>query len=79
MTALRAPFEATNQIQLAMKIKSGKLDALPAQYSEELFKVIKWMMSLEMETRPSVEEIMPHPKISHFVKEQSIKDMIHTC
>ena len=27
--ALRAPFEATNQIQLAMKIKSGKIDRIP--------------------------------------------------
>jgi hypothetical protein len=78
MTALRAPFEATNQIQLATKIKACKLDPLPAQYSEELFKAIKWMMSLEMETRPTVEEIMPHPKISHFLKEQSMKEMIHS-
>lgn len=28
--ALRAPFEATNQIQLAMKIKSGKIERIPA-------------------------------------------------
>lgn len=76
LTALRAPFEATNQIQLAMKIKSGKIDPIPSQYSDELFKMIKWMMSQEKEQRPSVEDIMPHPKISHFLKEQSMKDMI---
>eukprot|EP00347_Sterkiella_histriomuscorum_P005663 403355737 len=76
LTALRAPFEATNQIQLAMKIKSGKIDPLPSQYSDELFKVIKLMMSLEKEQRPNVDELMPHPKISCFLKEQSMKDMI---
>lgn len=36
------------------------------------------MMSLDMETRPTVEDLMPHPKISHFLKEQSMKDMIHS-
>lgn len=40
MSALRAPFEATNQVQLAMKIKSGKIERIPSQYSDELFKVI---------------------------------------
>lgn len=40
VSALRAPFEATNQIQLAMKIKSGKIDRIPSKYSEELFRVI---------------------------------------
>jgi NIMA (never in mitosis gene a)-related kinase len=40
LCALRAPFEATNSIQLAMKIKSGKVERVPNVYSEDLFKVI---------------------------------------
>lgn len=47
LAALRAPFEATNQIQLAMKIKSGKIERIPSQYSDELFKVIQLMMHLD--------------------------------
>lgn len=37
MLSLRAPFEATNQIQLAYKIKLGKIDRIPAHYSDEIF------------------------------------------
>jgi hypothetical protein len=44
-----------------MKIKSGKIDKIPSQYSDELFRVIQWMMSLEKEKRPSVEDLMVHP------------------
>jgi hypothetical protein len=28
-----------------MKIKSGKIDRIPSKYSDELFRVIQWMMS----------------------------------
>ena len=73
--ALRAPFEATNQIQLAMKIKSGKIDRIPSTYSDELFKVIQCMMSLDQATRPSVEDLMSHPLISKIIKEQHFKDV----
>ena len=40
MVCLKAPFEATNQIQLAYKIKLGKIDRIPSHYSDELFQVI---------------------------------------
>ena len=63
--ALRAPFEATNQIQLAMKIKSGKIERIPSQhYSEELWRTIQVMLTLEQTARPTVEDLMAHPKIS---------------
>lgn len=35
------------------------------------------MMSLEMEQRPTVDELYQHPKISQYVKEQTMQDMIH--
>lgn len=63
--ALRAPFEATNQIQLAMKIKSGKIERIPSHhYSEELWRTIQVMLTLEQTARPTVEDLMAHPKIS---------------
>ena len=36
VAALRAPFEATTHYQLAVKIRAGKLDRIPAHYSDEL-------------------------------------------
>lgn len=47
MASLRAPFEASNQIQLAQKIKLGRFERIPANYSDELFKIISWMISLD--------------------------------
>jgi hypothetical protein len=34
------------------------------------------MMHLEKEKRPSVEDLMSHPKISHWVKENHMKDIL---
>ena len=61
--SLRAPFEATNQIELAGKIKSGKIERIPAQYSDELFEVLRSMIDVNSATRPGCEELMRHPKV----------------
>ena len=57
-----------------MKIKSGKIERIPSVYSEELFKMIQTMMHLEKEMRPSVEDLMSHPKISKIIKEQDVQN-----
>lgn len=41
LAALRPPFDATSQAALAVKIKAGHFDRLPAQYSSELNSVIR--------------------------------------
>ena len=46
--SLRAPFEATNQIQLAYKIKLGKIERIPSHYSDELFFVICSMINVNL-------------------------------
>lgn len=40
LAALRAPFEATNHMQLANKIREGKVDRIPKLYSDELMQFI---------------------------------------
>lgn len=47
LAALAPPFEATTQLTLAMKIKAGKFPKIPAQYSDDLFKVISMMINIE--------------------------------
>lgn len=59
-----------------MKIKNGKIERIPSQYTEELFKVIQWMMNLDKNKRPSVEDLMQHPKISKYIKESGIKEVM---
>lgn len=41
LAALRPPFDATSQAALAVKIRAGHFDRLPAQYSAELNILIR--------------------------------------
>jgi serine/threonine protein kinase len=38
ITTLKRPFQANNQVTLALKIKSGKIEDLPEKYSADLQK-----------------------------------------
>lgn len=58
LAALRAPFEATTHLQLANKIRSGKLDRIPKQYSDELMDIITVMLHQKAETRPAVSQLL---------------------
>ena len=58
-----------------MKIKSGKMERIPSQYSDELYKMIQCMMDLDHIKRPNVEDLMQHPKISKVIKELHFKDV----
>lgn len=73
MVSLIAPFEATNQIQLAYKIKLGKINRIPEHFSEELFHVLKSMISIDPSDRPSVEQLMVHPRICFVIKQLEVK------
>ena len=72
-TALRAPFEATTHYQLAVKIKSGKLDRIPQQYSDDLMTVISAMIQQDPDRRPSVDQILEHPQIQLRLKDAKLQ------
>lgn len=59
-----------------MKIKAGKFERIPSQYSDDLFKVIQCMMSIDQAQRPNVEDLMQHPRISRIIKELQFKDIM---
>jgi NIMA (never in mitosis gene a)-related kinase len=61
MAALRPPFKASNHLNLAMKIKNGKFDRIPERYSEELWRVIQWMLQKNTEKRPNVDDLINLP------------------
>ena len=44
-----------------MKIKAGKYERIPARYSEELSRVVDWMLNQAYMERPNVEDIMNMP------------------
>ena len=73
---LNPPFLAKNQIQLAMKIKNGKIEKTNDKYSNELFRVISWMLSVNPENRPSSDDLLNIPEISIRLREKRIKETI---
>jgi len=74
MCALSPPFEASNQLSLAIKIKNGKYENIPSVYSSEIQRVIQWILTKDMNERPSVEELLNIPEISMRLREKRLKE-----
>ncbi len=55
MCAQHPPFEASNQLALAMKIKTGRFDRIPSNYSEELQRFIRALIEVDQGRRTGVE------------------------
>jgi NIMA (never in mitosis gene a)-related kinase len=68
MAALRPPFKANSHLNLAIKIKAGQYDRIPAVYSDELWQMIIWMVSLSQEERASIDDLMQHPRIKQILQ-----------
>ena len=75
--ALKPPFQAENYLTLAMKIKDGKITRIPKQYSDDLQNIIRSMLNIDPDKRPSVQELISNnPKISIKIREMKVKDMV---
>ena len=77
LTTFHPPFEAKNQIMLAMRIKSGKVEKINKKYSEELWRVITWMLTVDYNERPSSEELLNIPQVCIRLREKRIKDTVY--
>jgi serine/threonine protein kinase len=71
--ALNPPFMATNQLSLALKIKEGTFKRVPSRYSDELMRVISWMLQVEPSNRPDVEDLLNLPQVSMRLRERALK------
>lgn len=58
MAALEPPFQANNHLCLALKIKNGQYERLPMRYSEDLQALVKNMLNIDQEQRPSILNLM---------------------
>ena len=77
LTTFKPPFQAKNQIMLAMRIKSGKVEKINKRYSEELWRVISLMLNVNFEKRPSSDELLNIPQVSIRIREKKIKDTLN--
>ena len=57
-----------------MKIKAGKYERIPSRYSEELSRVINWMLLQNSQDRPTVEDLMNMPQVSMRIREKKMQD-----
>ncbi|XP_066570747.1 NIMA-related kinase 12 isoform X2 [Amia ocellicauda] len=74
ISALRPPFNANNLLSLFYKIVKGEYSKVPDVYSEDLHNLIKVMLSLLPEDRPSASCILNVPYVQEhlglFIKHQ---------
>ena len=74
LVTLHPPFEANTHLNLARKIKSGKIDAIPDFYSNKLNEVINLLMNVNPDKRPNIRQIINIPEINIRIKEKKIKE-----
>ena len=74
LATFNPPFNATNQLSLALKIKSGNVANIPSIYSQELSSVIMCLMRVNPENRPNAEEITNYPPVIIRIRERKLKD-----
>ena len=74
LCALHPPFQAQNPMALAIKIKEGKFDRVPPRYSEELHRVICWMLCLDQKNRASIDDLINLPLVSVRPREKRFEE-----
>lgn len=68
MAALHPPFQAKSHAELASKINKGQIEPLPSRYSDDLKRLVNWMMALDPSQRPNVVDIL---NLTHIVARTS--------
>jgi hypothetical protein len=74
LAALKPPFNASNHLALATKIRAGVFERIPARYSDELQRVIRQMIQVDQARRPSVSDILKHPRIAARIKAEKDRE-----
>ena len=68
LCALRPPFTATSSRELQTKICLGRFFRIPQRYSNELNIFISCLLRIDESKRPTINDLMLHPKIVTLMK-----------
>ncbi|XP_034454282.1 NIMA-related kinase 12 [Hippoglossus hippoglossus] len=72
LCALRPPFAASNLMSLLYKITRGEYDPVPDVFSDDISSLIKRMLSLDPENRPSAACVLSSAYVQ--IHQENIKD-----
>ena len=61
MITLRPPFRAENMEGLYNKVIKGYVNKIPDRFSNDIFIIVKLLLQVNPENRPTCEEILKHP------------------
>ena len=61
MITLRPPFRAKDMEGLFNKVCKGQYSRIPDRFSEDLFKIVQYLLQVNSIQRPSCEQILQHP------------------
>ena len=61
MITLRPPFRAQNMEGLYNKVCKGQFSRIPDKFSDDLYKVVQFLLQVNPVSRPSCEQILNHP------------------
>ena len=68
------PFEAKTAPALAVKIRAGNFEKIPSKYSDEVWRVIIWMINVDSALRPSVDDLLNLPQVSLRLREKKLRE-----
>ena len=63
MCTFSVPFEARSMEELRFKVMKGKFPALPAVYSSDMQKMVRWLMIAEPSQRPDIDQVLEHASV----------------
>ncbi len=72
----KPPFKGNNLDQLFQSVNKGAFDSIPSFYSKDLDSLIKKMLNLNPNKRPSCDEILSNITIQNYIKLTYPKDVI---
>jgi NIMA (never in mitosis gene a)-related kinase 2 len=75
LCSLNPPFQAASQNGLYNKISSGKFTRLPSRYSDELDRIVKSMLQVNQDLRPSAKELFQHERVELSYKKVEVQSM----
>ncbi|XP_014669645.1 PREDICTED: serine/threonine-protein kinase Nek2-like [Priapulus caudatus] len=71
---LTPPFLAPNQRALKVKIQQGRYRRIPMAFSDDLNTIVSWMLTVQDNKRPSIEELLNDSRMERHVQKLDASD-----